>query len=730
MTVARALFAALLVGTLSAGSAIAQEPPPSVASRTIAATCEFGLVLSGGGARGVAHLGVLEVFEEHGIIPDCIVGASMGAIVGSLYASGHSIETIRALLGAFSWKTVFTEANTRSAQPILHRLESQRSAVRVGIGEGGVSLPRSIFSDAMINRLLIEHLAPANFEARRDFAALPIPFRTVGTDLKTGKRIVLANGDLARAVRASMSVPIAYGPIKWGDALLVDGGLVDNVPVSLAHELGATYTVAVDVSTPVADDVNADILGVTKRLIDLLFAANNNENQVNPELTVLPDLGDHSFADYSNYDVLIEAGREAARQAIAQIPQRYQHRPQRRVLDERVFGGRQIASIQVSGQQYLPARIVRRELVMVPGTAFDFEKAMDGLDHLYSTGLVQEAWLDIKPLNDDEVELAVYVVDQYRHTLDLGLAYQNDDLAQGYVRFETRSPFGGAERLHLTGFGSSRDVYGSFGLRTQDLFGGHLGYGIELQVHKEKPKVFDADGVINRAQFDRRHAKATVGLPLGRQHLLEAGVLIGQVEIVEQLGLPYENRTDTQRLVLGRYVWDDLSSVVLPERGQFLRALVEHNFDSLGADYQYTFLDVYGRAVRRAGPLVLDARLRYGYSDGDLPVYEQFRIGGPDLIPGVSRGELWGDQAIGASLTVGVDLISLLRIYARGGFGNTWNSTRDISFGSTIKGGGIGATIASPIGPIQLDYGWAEGGRNRFYLSFGRQVRDIRDITR
>ncbi len=727
------LVATLLWCALAAGPARAQElvqPAREPTADTTRVECEFALVFSGGGARGMAHLGVLEVFEEYGIVPDCVAGASMGSIIGALYASGHEIAQIRQLLGVFSWRTLYLEPNNRSAQPILHRLESQRSAVRIGFLREGLRFPRSALNDGMVNHMLIEHLAPANFEAGRDFAALPIPFRTVATDLKSGQRIVLAKGDLARAVRASMSVPLAYAPVQWGNALLVDGGLVDNIPVSLALEMGATYTVAVDASTPVSDEVRPDLVGVTERIIDLLYTARNNENQVAPDLMIRPDLGDHNFADYSDYEALLSAGRAAALAAVESIPDRFKHRRRARRPRHDPFAGRRILEIVISGHEYLPEQVLARELDLQLGSMFDFRTALRSLDRLYSSGLLQEAWIDIRPRGDG-VMLELHVVEQYRHTADFGLAYQDDDQAQGFLRLETRSPLGSSERFRLTGYASTGDLYGSVGLRGVGLFGAHLGYKVEFQAHDDKPRVFDSDGgFVRRALFRRRHISATFDIPFGTRHLLEAGFRIGSVKIHERLGLPYAQSDDTQRVILGRYVWDDLDSLMLPRRGRFLRVLAEHNIESLGATLRYSLVDVYGVGVRQIGPVILQGRLRYGYSTGALPVYERFRIGGPELIPGVSREELWGNQALAASVTMGADVSSLLRLYARAGLGNVWERPRDISLSDTIVGVGVGATLATPIGPIQLDYGWADGGRNQLSVSFGWQSRGIRDVSR
>lgn len=685
--------------------------------------CDFGLVLSGGGARGVAHLGVLEVLEAAGIRPDCIAGASMGSVVGSLYATGHSIEQIRELLDGLSWRNLYVDSHNRRLQPILHRLERQRTAVRLGFGSGGIRTPQGILSDTMVNRLLIQHLAPANFAAGRDFGQLPIAFRTVGTDLRTGDRIVLSSGDLARAVRSSMSVPLAYAPVPWNEALLVDGGLVDNVPVSLAKEMGARFTVAVEVSTPLNEEVVPDLLGVTQRIVDLLFVAKNSQYATPPDVLIRPDLADHSFANYSGFARLIEAGRAAAEAALEQIPARYRGRAlaARAPTDPHVFGPRTIESIGITGRRYLADRVILREFRARVGQPFDWDRVLADLDHLYASGLLQSAWLDLEPTGDDSINLLLHVQEEYRHTADIGLAYQTDDQVQGFLRLETRDLLGSGERLQVSGFASQKDVIVGVRLQGEAIFGAHVGYQIDIESHEERPKVFVDGESIARAEFDREHLQLGANLPFGMNHALQVGFRMGGVETIERLGVPYPGEDRRHRILVGRYVWDNLSSLSLPGQGQHVTALVEHDLAGLGATGSYFRLEFTGRAIRRLGPVVVEGRALYGYSSGELPVYEQFRVGGPELVPGLAREEIWGNQAVALSGLLGHDPFSILRLYVRVGTGGVWERTGDIDGADLIFGGGLGVTLATPIGPIQVDYGWAGGGRNRFYFSIGWQ---------
>ena len=385
------------------------------------------------------------------------------------------------------------------------------------------------------------------------------------------------------------------------------------------------------------------------------------------------------------------------------------------------FGSRRLENIRVEGNEYLADRFLERETNLRRGEPFDFDRALDALDHLYSTSLLQGAWVDFHPTASGDIELEVRVVEQYRNTADIGLAYQSDDQVQGFLRLETRDLFGGGERLQLNSFASARDLRLGLSLLGEQVFGAHFGYMVDVEFHEEKPKFFEGTEFVNRAEFDRQHIRLGFNWQLGHDHLGQAGFLLGSVKLREQLGLDYEPGTETMRRIFARYTWDRLDSLELPRSGIRVNALGERNEEGLGATSSYWRIDADVRLARALGPVVLDGRARYGFSSGHLPVSEWFITGGPELIPGVAREELWGQQTAAGSITVGFDPVSIARVYGRVGLGGVWEQPGDIGWNEVITGFGFGTTIATPIGPVQIDYGWAEEGRNRLYLAIGWQ---------
>src|SRR5699024_10832043 len=209
-----------------------------------------GLVLSGGGARGLAHVGVLHALEEMGIEVHAIAGTSMGAIVGALAASGRTANEVEWVARNTDWGYAFTDKSPRTAQPYVFRqLDADlASDYRLNLGTGGVVLPRGVLQGQHLTQIL-DNLFAAQ-EELHSFDELTIPFRAVAADLVTGNEVVLSAGRLSTAVRASMTIPGFIEPVEWQDMLLVDGGIVNNLPVSVVRSMNVDRLIVVDVGSP------------------------------------------------------------------------------------------------------------------------------------------------------------------------------------------------------------------------------------------------------------------------------------------------------------------------------------------------------------------------------------------------------------------------------------------------------------------------------------------------
>ena len=333
----------LLLVALQAGIAVAAEPaaiaPPE--------RPRIGLVLSGGGSRGLAHVGVLQALEEQHIPIDAIVGTSMGAVVGGLYASGKTAAEIDTFMRGIDWSVAFRDRPARDTLNFRRKQDDREFLVRfpLGIQSGNFRVPRGLIQGQRLTQTLrLETLPVASIE---DFDELPTPFRAIAADLETGERVVLEGGDLTSAMRASMSAPGVFAPVEIEGRLLVDGGLVENLPVDVAKAMGVDIVIAVDVGfQPVGRKELTSALAVSNQAITIMMRRETLRQRgllTADDFLIEPELGNIQSTDFAAADRTIGLGLVATRAsaerlarlaprrtAMGAIPRRPQRKRKRR----------------------------------------------------------------------------------------------------------------------------------------------------------------------------------------------------------------------------------------------------------------------------------------------------------------------------------------------------------------------------------------------------------------
>jgi len=275
---------------------------------------KIGVVFGGGGAKGAAHIGVLKVLEEQKIPVDYIAGTSMGAIVGALYASGLSAAELEKVITSIDWKDVFSGNPNRQDIDYRRKREDYEhlTGLSVGIRDGKVVTPKGLIKDQKVNVLfetLMLHTSDID-----DFDKLPIPYRAVAADLETGEMIVLKGGRLADAARASMSVPGAFPPIEMNGRLMIDGGIVRNLPIDIVREMGADIIICIDVDKPLETRKElGGSLSIMNQMIDIMMKKNVREQvkTLGPQdVYINPVLGEFGSADFAKAAEIARLGRK------------------------------------------------------------------------------------------------------------------------------------------------------------------------------------------------------------------------------------------------------------------------------------------------------------------------------------------------------------------------------------------------------------------------------------
>jgi len=368
----------------------AADPSPPSASRPT-----IGLVLSGGGARGYAHLGVLRVFEQNRIPVDRIAGTSMGAVVGGLYATGQTADRIIERMQGVNLANVAFDRSDRPNMTQGEREDDEQYPIGLSAGyaDGKVKLPAGFVQGNQFLRLLEDWTS--GVQGNVSFDQLPIPYRAIATDLETGGEVVLSSGSLPRAIRASMAVPGIYTPIEIDGRLLVDGGLVENLPVDVARQMGAEVIIAVDIGTPLRkrDDINS-VLDVSNQMLGILIGQNMRTSKSllrDQDVLISPALGNITFTQFSRAEEAIAAGEEAAKAAMPRL-QQYALSPEQYAAwrEERVtrlaLDRPQIDKITIVTRGRIPADFIRRHLTVKEGDVYDPVQVKTDIEAMQSIG--------------------------------------------------------------------------------------------------------------------------------------------------------------------------------------------------------------------------------------------------------------------------------------------------------------------------------------------------------
>ncbi|PHQ64648.1 MAG: hypothetical protein COB99_08605, partial [Sulfurimonas sp.] len=373
----------ILIITILISIALAQDRP------------KIALVLSGGGARGGAHVGVLKVLEEKNIPIDIIVGTSMGSVVGGLYASGRSAQDIEQMLVNSEWKDYIRTDFDRADTPMRVKEVEYIYQGRLGLGidsTNSVVLPTGVFKR---QPLLLKFMAETqHVQNIRNFDNLTIPFRAVATDIKNGNPVILKSGSLAKAMYASSSIPGGLQPINIDGKDLVDGGVSDNIPVGLAKDMGADIIIAVDVSENFDEnlDVNSYFV-VLGQMVNILMRKNANESILklsDKDILLTPDLKEFSGLDVNKYSLIIEKGVEITQKSYASklkhlslSDEEYEDYKQKR-RDIKQISAPIIDEIEIVNSTYISDESILSRLKIKVGDRLDENILRANLMHIYN----------------------------------------------------------------------------------------------------------------------------------------------------------------------------------------------------------------------------------------------------------------------------------------------------------------------------------------------------------
>lgn len=712
----------------------------------------IGLVLSGGGARGLAHIGVLKVLEREHIPVDVIAGTSMGAIVGGLYASGMKADDIERELLRIDWVRLF--ATRVSRQQLTQRRKEEdfeiASAIELGIDdEGSFRAPQGAVSSRGLETLLRRFTLPVRAVSK--FDRLPIPFRAVATNMETGEAVVLGEGDLAMALRSSMSVPGVFPPTEVDGHVLGDGGLVDNVPVDVARQMGADIVIAVNIGTPLAGrETLSSALGLTAQMINILTEQNVKRSLaslLNRDVLIAPDLGTLTSGDFNRAAEFVRRGAEGAdsqqsRLTELRLPEAdyVAWRTARHTGD---VPSPKLAFVAFEGTSVTnPARF-EGQLLSQPGEPFDPSKAARDARHLAAsgdyvradyrlidttsgdTGIVFD--LEDKPWGPNYLRVGLDLSTDFggHSAFNIKISHNRHWLTPSGTEWRNRLQIGEVPQLFSEIYHPLNWTIGLW----DDWFIAGWGLAERRVLSLYQP---DAGTEIGQLRRGTSRVGIDIGQPWGSFGELRLGLThqIGRTEptlLAASYDGPTSAETWNETALRARVVIDQLDYANFPQFGY--RVEGEAQFGRRHHEGSQTLSRIEGQVTGAyswgAQSLNLFGLLEMSDARADA-IVGQYALGGFQRLSGYEPNQLAGNAVLFGRANWYMRLAEP-PVFARGFFigatleaGNAWSNRRRMSLGDLRTGGSLYLGADTGIGPMYLGLTWAPQGEAGLALMIGR----------
>jgi NTE family protein len=701
-----------------------------------------GLVLGGGGARGAAHIGVLKELERMRIPVDAIAGTSMGAIVGGLYATGMSAEELEELVGSLDWAGALIDKPDRDDLSFRRKQDDADFPINFELGVRGTELvlPKGVIQGQELDLLLRElTLRVSHIE---DFDELPIPLRVIASDIERGEAWVMAEGDLARSIRASMSVPAVFAPVRIGDRLLVDGGIVGNLPVDVMQEMGVDIIIAVDVEFPLygPEDLES-VLTISEQMLTILIrkeTLRQIERLGDRDVLIRPELGLYASSNFSDILSTIDPGVTAAQEQSTKLEDIglsqdawEEHLAERR---KPVEPASHLAFVRVVHDGKLAPAVLESKLSVAAGDAIDPALLALNADRLYGLQLYEQ--VSYKLVQEDVgtgVEYRARTKSWGPNFLQFGVSLEDD--FEGSFNLGARLTRAGLNRLGAEWrndfkLGTDPGFYSEF---YQPLsFDSRLFVAPHINLTQTNIDAFVLDSTVARFRLSEAAGGLDFGRELGRVGEFRVGVFRGVGEARVKVGDPSIPNIDFNTGgAFARLRFDTLDNARFPRSG--LRSDLKWTLSrpGLGADSEFDTVEAEVSQTWSRGKNSVLLGLDYATTlESDSTIQEYFPLGGFLRLSGLERGEISGPHAALAKLvyyrrlgdTSGI-LDTPVYVGLSAEAGNVWQTRSDMDFDSMLWNGSFFVGFDTYIGPAFIAAGFAEDGQSNFYLFIGTPPR-------
>ncbi|WP_053268473.1 patatin-like phospholipase family protein [Pseudomonas chlororaphis] len=726
----RRLLSCLLLCLLPVFLHAAEAPRPKI-----------GLVLSGGAARGLAHIGVLKALEEQGVKIDAIAGTSMGAVIGGLYASGYKIDELEKLALGIDWQQALSDAPPREDIPFRRKQDDRDFLVKQKLSfrdDGSLGLPLGVIQGQNLALLLESMLAHAS--DTRDFDKLPIPFRAVATDIASGEKVVFRKGHLPRVIRASMSIPAVFAPVEMDGRLLVDGGMTDNIPLDVARDMGVDIAIVVDIGTPLRSRQQlATVVDVLNQSITLMTRRNSEEQLASlhkSDVLIQPPLASFGVTDFGRAQEMIDAGYRATRILDARLAPLRRAEP----MDAELSAARTpsqrtpiITAIRVENDSKVSDDVIRYYIRQHIGEPLDLGRLQTDMGTLYGLDYFEQVQYRVVHKGNDHT-LVINARGKRSGTDYLRLGLNLSDDMRGDSAFNLGASYRvnginslGAEWLTRVQIGDQQELYSEF---YQPLDVGSRYFiapyiGIESQ---NIEAVLDNDPIAEY-RLERYGFGLNIGRQIGNSGEIRFGVgeAWGKADVrVGDQDLPSESFNEGYYEL--RYSFDSLDNVYFPHAGEDIGLSLRQFEPSLGSDKRYRQWEFKLDKALSSGPNTFILGGRYGRTlDEAEVVTSSFVLGGARQLSGFRQDALSGQNI---SLIRGVYYRRLtprsylpldFPLYIGGSLerGRAWNNDNEFDSGY-INAASVFLGFDTPLGPLNFSYGINDDNQKAVYLNLGQ----------
>jgi NTE family protein len=727
---------------LCAATTLAQPASPS--AQASAQRPRIGLVLSGGGARGLAHIGALKALQELRVPVDAVAGTSMGAVVGGAYASGRKVEDLERFAAATDWALILAERPARDTLPMRRRGDDTLlpSRVELGIGPQGPVAPQAAAGSGALEQALTRLLADGRGDAIA--SSQPLPFNTVATHLLTGQAVELAGFPLREALRASLAVPGVFKPHRLGDAPLVDGGLVNNVPVELARALGAQALIVINVGTPLAGEEALDgAFGVAQQMLNILTEQNVQRALASlqaQDVLITPELREVSMLSFERYAQAMQAGYTAVMRVAERLRPWALSAPEYARL-EAARSGLPSGNDSVLPLRALNIRGTRRSdaLTLAAGSGLSVGQAISRADvdeaakRLYGRGDFSSVKADIEDRDGQrtvtlQVQEAAWATNRMRIGLELSTDFADDNgFAVGALHVLSWLNPWGAELRSVARIGTRRSI----GTQWWQPLGSRSAWfaTAALQYDSTSQDIF-RNG-LRSLRIDA--ASLTGGVSLGRE-FGPVGGRWGQAELGLRrsrgslaLRLPQDPSAPELKATASQwYVQlgvDTLDTLAFPSRGSFIDAQWLRNRRGDAQEVPLSHAYLLGMKAFRLGQWAGHVYGEWAQAqDGDAPL----RLGGFLRLSGTPENSLDGRAVVLTRLALARRIGSMPTglggdIYIGGSLeaGASGERVRDLSAEDLRRAVTFFLAVDTRFGPLYWGLGHTFGGRGAMYLYLG-----------